>query len=325
MNRKGVNPNSTLPQVLVMMATYNGSNVVEKQVSTILSQEGVEITLRVSDDQSTDGTFDILDNLSKMDSRIKISRNTQNVGVAENFMQMLYEDATKSFEYFAFSDQDDIWEPKKIIAAINQIRLVDKSADGVLYFSDVLNCHINGKILGHEVYRFKNAAEHRGSLLVNNWAAGCTMVFDKTMLEKIRKSRPQKLPRIHDAWIHMIAKYTNSTIVPDFSHSYILRRITGNNVVGLKDMGISSCKQATSAIRRLLTTKTSNDHAKAAAMLIHYYQNDMSPKDKTLLTRMATYRESLFDRLYFVFSPITRSPTVRMEVVTRLKFLFGRW
>lgn len=38
------------PSVLVMMATYNGEKYVAEQIDSILAQEGVNVTLLISDD-----------------------------------------------------------------------------------------------------------------------------------------------------------------------------------------------------------------------------------------------------------------------------------
>ena len=48
-------------KVAVLMATYNGERYLEEQLQSILAQQGVELTIWVRDDGSTDSTHQILD------------------------------------------------------------------------------------------------------------------------------------------------------------------------------------------------------------------------------------------------------------------------
>ena len=64
LNSTGLNsasPNSAQrKKIYVMLASYNGSKYIEQQVDSILNQEKVDVTVRISDDGSTDGTFELL-------------------------------------------------------------------------------------------------------------------------------------------------------------------------------------------------------------------------------------------------------------------------
>ena len=47
--------------ILVLMSTYNGEKYLKEQIDSILAQKNVEVTIRVRDDGSTDGTIRILE------------------------------------------------------------------------------------------------------------------------------------------------------------------------------------------------------------------------------------------------------------------------
>ena len=51
--------------VLVLMSTYNGEKYLREQLDSILTSTGVEVTILVRDDGSTDSTVDILKEYNK--------------------------------------------------------------------------------------------------------------------------------------------------------------------------------------------------------------------------------------------------------------------
>ena len=50
----------TNPKVLILMATFNGEKWITEQMNSIVNQCGVDITIFVSDDFSSDQTVNIL-------------------------------------------------------------------------------------------------------------------------------------------------------------------------------------------------------------------------------------------------------------------------
>ena len=109
----------TTPVVHVAMATYNGQPWIGRQVATVLDQDGVEVRLVISDDGSTDGTQDWADKLADQDTRVTVLPSRQGQpGVAANFLYALAHLDVQPGEYAAFSDQDDLWQPRKLVEQI---------------------------------------------------------------------------------------------------------------------------------------------------------------------------------------------------------------
>ena len=109
----------TPPIVHVAMATYNGQPWIGRQVATVLDQDGVEVRLVISDDGSTDGTQDWADKLADQDTRVTVLPSRQGQpGVAANFLYALAHLDVQPGEYAAFSDQDDLWQPRKLVEQI---------------------------------------------------------------------------------------------------------------------------------------------------------------------------------------------------------------
>ena len=103
----------SVPTVTVLMATYNGVDYLAEQVESILDQVDVNVHLVVSDDRSSDGTWEWLLDRAADDPRILLlPQINPSGGFAANFYRLLC-DAPLA-ELVAFSDQDDVWNPSKL-------------------------------------------------------------------------------------------------------------------------------------------------------------------------------------------------------------------
>lgn len=70
--------------VSVCLLTYNHAHLIETTLKSIQQQTLSDFELIVSDDCSTDGTWEILERLASQDSRIRPFRTPKNLGMAEN-------------------------------------------------------------------------------------------------------------------------------------------------------------------------------------------------------------------------------------------------
>ncbi len=68
------------PLITVIMPAWNAEKTVEYAAKSILAQTWQPLELLIVDDASTDGTWEILTKLAKLDKRVKIIRNNCNVG-----------------------------------------------------------------------------------------------------------------------------------------------------------------------------------------------------------------------------------------------------
>jgi rhamnosyltransferase len=119
----------TMPKVVVLMATYNGREWLQSQIESIFGQLDVDVTLFVSDDISSDGTFEYLQEVAKSDIRVKILSRSQKYGSAgKNFYRLISDVDISGFDYVAFADQDDIWNLDKLSRHIQLIKKHDAEA-----------------------------------------------------------------------------------------------------------------------------------------------------------------------------------------------------
>ena len=106
------------PRVSVVMCTYNGEKYLREQLDSIINQTYPLFELIIQDDDSKDGTWQILQEYAANYSYIKLFRNTPGKGVNGNFFSAMRK---ASGDYIAISDQDDIWRKNKIELQIKKI------------------------------------------------------------------------------------------------------------------------------------------------------------------------------------------------------------
>ncbi|MGQ9889999.1 MAG: glycosyltransferase family 2 protein, partial [Aggregatilineales bacterium] len=106
------------PLVNIGLPVYNGGERVRRAIDSLLAQDYPNFELIISDNASTDGTWDILQEYAARDPRIRLYRNARNIGMTRNFNRV-YELATG--EYFMWAAHDDRWEPGFISTCVQYL------------------------------------------------------------------------------------------------------------------------------------------------------------------------------------------------------------
>lgn len=73
--------------VSILVPVYNRVNIITDTLSSALSQTYSNIEVVVVDNASTDGTWELISELSKKDGRLKIFRNEANLGPVRNWLR----------------------------------------------------------------------------------------------------------------------------------------------------------------------------------------------------------------------------------------------
>ena len=216
------------PHVIIFMATFNGSKYIGDQLNSIIKQNYKNWSLIISDDNSSDDTIKIIKKFIKANPKQKISLiNGPQKGYANNFLSMV---CNKNFEadYYAFSDQDDIWLSSKIEVAINKLNTFRVKNIPLLYCGRTNYVSENLKMLGMSPL-FKKRPSFKNAI-VQNIAGGNTMVFNnnlKLILEKIGITNVVS----HDWWVYLIVTGIEGSVF--FDHNpYILYRQHGDALIG---------------------------------------------------------------------------------------------
>lgn len=125
--------------VNIIMCTYNGEPYIEAQIRSILNQSYENIRIYIKDDGSSDNTINIIRELSSIDNRIVIVDGPKGLGYPVCFMYTLFN--ADNSEYYAFCDQDDVWNSDKVERAVKCLKKYRGRDIPILYFSGVDYCN----------------------------------------------------------------------------------------------------------------------------------------------------------------------------------------
>jgi glycosyltransferase involved in cell wall biosynthesis len=100
------------PKISLVMATWNGAAYLKPQLGSLLVQTQPPFEMIVCDDASEDETTSILSGFIEVAPfPVTVYRRNERIGYARNFSGTL---GSTSGEIILFSDQDDLWHPRKI-------------------------------------------------------------------------------------------------------------------------------------------------------------------------------------------------------------------
>lgn len=108
------------PLVSVGLPIYNGEATITRAIESILRQDYPNIELVISDNGSTDKTYEILVNLYEQSPNIRIHRSLVNRGWTWNANRVF---SLSHGEFFLWSAHDDFYEKSFISSAIQQLKL----------------------------------------------------------------------------------------------------------------------------------------------------------------------------------------------------------
>lgn len=225
-----------MPQITVLLATYNGSKYVRQMIDSVLAQDYDDFHLVLSDDGSKDDTASVLEAYAQAyPQRITHYRSGLRFGNAQDhFMHLLQQ--FHETPYIMFCDQDDYWHTNKITKTLKKMQEIEKAnlpavvhtdlrvVDGQLQLMDPSFMHFS-KLKGHRL------ALHQ--LLVQNVVTGCTMMLNRELALLACDHMPTDKILMHDWWLALIAAamgvtgYLNEPTIDYRQH--------GNNVVGAKN------------------------------------------------------------------------------------------
>ena len=177
--------NTGLPHVAVLMATYNGEKYLRQQVDSILAQKNVKVSLYIRDDHSTDATCNIVREYADRTGMVfLLALKPAQLRVTKNFYSIVKEVDLSGVNYLAYSDQDDIWLPDKLDAAIKA--LYKSGSHG--YASNLLRGDAEGRIVNERsifkkliqyLFNNKSAKQTLYDHYFEAASAGCTLVLNK--------------------------------------------------------------------------------------------------------------------------------------------------
>jgi glycosyltransferase involved in cell wall biosynthesis len=219
----------------ILLCTLNGERFLSEQLDSLERQTFKNWTLIASDDGSSDQTKSILHDFRKSfePGKVKIVDGPRR-GAPANFLFLACGKNLVS-EYYAFCDQDDVWEADKLARAID---ILERVGTGVpaLYGSRTSLIDEIGKMTGlsplfHKPPTFRSA-------LVQNIAGGNTLVFNQRARELLAFGGADVNVPSHDWWLYQVASACGGHVYYD-TYPSVRYRQHRQNVIG-SNMGFAA-------------------------------------------------------------------------------------
>ncbi len=188
-------------KIAILLCTYHGQRYLADQLDSISAQTHTNWEVWASDDGSQDETHAILQFYKAKwgSNRLSIHFGPAE-GFAANFL-LLTCNTTIQAEFYAYSDQDDIWEADKLQRAVDFLKNIPTQTPA-LYCSrtslvDEKNYALGFSPLFSRPPSFANA-------LMQNIAGGNTMVFNKAARKLLQMAGENVNVVAHDWWAYLV-------------------------------------------------------------------------------------------------------------------------
>lgn len=290
-------------KVAILLATYNGEDYLLEQLESIDRQTYSDFVCYIHDDGSTDSTVDIIDSWVSGHDEKYIKLDYKKSGSAkDNFFSLL---KNVDADYYLFADQDDVWLEEKVEKQINKILEVEnRIGTPTVVYSDMfvtddkLNVITNSFIeyIGRDINR--NKLEQ---VMIDNPAAGCTMIINKSMKDKALSYKNSKEILMHDQWILAIAASLGLVGVIDEPLVYYRQHYDnemGAKTESVKEKVVRNVRNVAS-LEFVKNKKTFHEIERNLAKQLLYVKGIPSGKRQFLMDLVAIQNKTKVERMRF--------------------------
>lgn len=264
-----------MKKVLVLMATYNGEKYLQEQLDSLYAQQGVDVDILARDDGSNDSTQKILEENSKYHKLTWYQGEHKNV--SKGFYELMQKATKLEYDFYAFSDQDDVWGPDKLEVAVTTI---ENEKNPALYYSGQRLVDENLNFI--EDHRLNDERTLKTRFVLSDFA-GCTGVFNKTLLNEVIRFEPEYM-LMHDTWILRVCLALGGKVIVDPEPRMNYRQHTGNT------LGLGHSLGAT--LRQVKQYLYEYQIERVTKELLRGYGDRMIPEYKELSDWICGYREN---------------------------------
>lgn len=299
-----------MKKVQVLLSSYNGAKYIEEQLESILSQDYPDFSILIRDDGSTDGTIDIIKKYAASFNQISYYHE-KNIGVIKSFFDLV-KHADLEADYYAFSDQDDVWQKGKIRRAVQKLEDMD-STKPLLYCGRTTPVDQNLKIISSTIKPALIRPDFANAL-VENICTGCTSLYNRELLLLVRNNIP-RFTVMHDWWFYLVASSRGEVYYDE--KPFILYRQHEKNKVGTKTNYYDEF------IKRLKNFKNNRGNiSRQAEEFICCFKLD---EDRLqLLSYIVNSKKDMCSRLKIIFSNRIFRQRRMDNFIFKVLFLLGR-
>ena len=296
--------------IAILMSTYNGEKYLEEQLTSILNQTLINrIDIWIRDDGSTNDTVTLLQKFKSSYNNIFVIFD-ENVGCTQSFFTLI--EKVEKYDYYAFSDQDDVWLPNKIERAISMLSNVKGPA---LYggCSSLVDRDLNtvGKTqICRRKITFYNA-------LIQNLMPGHTQVFNEEFKSLIKNDLDMSKIIVHDYWLALMAT-AFATVIFD-NEPFTLYRQHSNNEIGY---GFGHLGWITERLRRVMN-QAARDITIQDQYFLSLYSQILKHEYKSECIALISSQSHLFTRIYYLITKRVYRQKKTETLLFSILYLFG--
>ncbi len=217
-----------VPEVDVLLATYNGEKYIEEFLISLSEQKNCKINLFVSDDGSEDSTIPIVLKYQDSFNNFYLMEGPK-LGPMQNFFFLM---KNSKAAFVALADQDDIWMENHLEISTTRLQGEDSPC---LTFSSVAQFTVNP--INFQIWPTSQNQPKFPSILFENIGRGCTFVMNSTARDLVNAFQPQNAI-MHDWWILLRVLLHGKVIFSPTPE--IFYRIHDTNFIGLGNRGVKS-------------------------------------------------------------------------------------
>lgn len=275
-------PPNAPPLVAILLATYQGERYLPEQLDSFARQTHTNWRAWASDDGSTDSTLAILQSYQAQWAPKKLTMlKGPAQGSSRNFVSLTHNPSIQA-DYYAYSDQDDIWEDNKLERALAWLKTQDASKPA-LYCTRTRLVDANNKEIGLSP-NFRRPPSFANALM-QNITGGNTMVFNDATRRLLYRVSADTEIVIHDWWVYLVVTACGGTVHFDPEPGLRYRQ-HGGNLIGMAAGGPTLASRAAKLFGP--TLKRNNDiHLRALQQVTPH----MPAKNCQILAQFAAARQ----------------------------------
>ncbi len=221
-----------VPSLEVLLPCFDGAPFLEAQVLSIHAQTRLPDRLLVRDDGSRDATRALLVSLEcRFPGWLVSLPSGVRLGCRDNVATLL---AASRADYVALADQDDVWDPHRLSAALElmiQLERTHSHKTPLLVHSDLRLIDGQGRFLAHSFHRAQRLDPKRtglDDLTLTNVVTGCTVLLNRACVEASLPFPPAVV--MHDWWLALVASRCGA--IGYLQEPAVAYRQHGANLVG---------------------------------------------------------------------------------------------
>lgn len=269
-------------KLVVLLSTYNGEKYLREQLDSLISQDLRPDRILIRDDGSKDDTISILEEYASEYPFIEYYYG-KNKKPGRSFWELM--SVCDEADYYAFCDQDDVWQKDKLSRAVAMLEKEDRNIP-LLYCSRYTLTDENLNPIKSDISKLYSYTDFAHSLIYHT-APGCTFVFNSLAREKaLEYDASSEYFVIHDAILHKVVALFGKVILDKESRIYY--RQHGNNEIGMVS---GALKTFASRIDHFVSGKMVGYRSKTAKSLLNVYGNECDSQKRELINIVANYRK----------------------------------